>query len=84
MAAKTPSSVKVLSVGNGLVVRKAVFADIDNADTWTSGLKGVSTVVAVDNTGTTTAGVAVSESGGVFTFACATDNKAVTLRIESL
>jgi hypothetical protein len=84
MAAKTPT-VTVLSGGNGFVMRKAVFSDIDNTDTWTHGLKNVKMVIPVDNTGATEAGVGVdwTTDASLFTFKSVTANKAVTCLVLS-
>ena len=84
MAEKTPDTVTVLEGGRGHILRVCSFANIDTGDIWTSGLIGVKASVAVDKTGATTAGVAVSEAAGVFTFTCATEDKAVDLLVYSL
>lgn len=83
MAAKTPTTVYQYNSGsqNKLV---AAFTDLDDADTWTSGLDGVQDWVfqRTDNPSTqTSAGVSVAESAGVFTFYPAEDNTAGKLII---
>lgn len=82
MAAVTPSTVKIDSLGSlRLVV--ASFADTtDDGDTWASGLKGIYKWWAQDTDNPTTqgsVGVAVGQSAGTFTFYPAEDNKSFEL-----
>jgi hypothetical protein len=82
MAAKTPSTVQRESVGSvNLLVTS--FADIDNGDTYDSGLNSVVGYWAngTDVPTQTNEGIDVGESAGVFTFSTGEDNRAVTLYI---
>lgn len=84
MAAKTPSSVKTLGKMQGLRLVLASFTDLDDGDTWASGLKGVVGQWANDSDDPTTqasVGVAVAHSAGTFTFYPAEDNKTADLFI---
>ena len=78
MAAKTPSTIRQESMGSSKLLI-ATFTDIDATDTWTSSLSGVKaqwfnrTDVP---TLQTSAGVAVGQSAGVFTFTPAEDDAA--------
>ena len=79
MAAKTPSSVKIASMGN-LRLLVATFADLDDGDTWASGLTNqpVWNYWAHDTDNPTTqasVGIACSYSAGTFTLYPAEDNK---------
>jgi hypothetical protein len=69
MAAKTPSSIIRESAGS-LTSHIATFADIDNGDTWASGVPGIVFAVA-DNL------VGVTVSGTTLTFTASADNLAV-------
>lgn len=83
MAAKTPSTITRFSSGDTTLL-KCVFTDIDDGDTWTSGLKNVVNYTCQDSDNPTTqanAGVAASESAGVFTFYPAEDNKTAILNV---
>lgn len=79
MAAKVPTNVKNLGKLNGLRIIKASFDgtvssnDIDNADTWASGIKGI--VFAFFAPTTTTGDVACAVSGTTITFACSASNQ---------
>ena len=69
MAVKTPSS--VLRESNGsLTILKATFSDIDDQDTWASGIEGQVWGKWFNVTGNLSSGssTAVSESSGTFTF----------------
>ena len=81
MAAKTPSSVTPINVGGreGFV---AVFADIDNADTWASGLTADPLGKYIDNTTDGTV-ISATVSSGIFTFTVASSgtNKAATILV---
>lgn len=82
MAAITPASIRYLGVAGGIREILARFTSVDDADTWASGLKGIITWTATDRTGTTTSGVAASESSATFTFKVATNGKAVDLVVK--
>ena len=81
MAEKTAASVQGENAGS-LNLKIVKFTDIDDADTYVSGLTGINAVWcnATDNpTNTSTAAIGCSFSGGTVTFNCAEDNRAVTL-----
>lgn len=83
MAAKTPSSVKRYNSGDQAKL-VATFTDVDDGDTWASGLDGVQDWVfqrTDDPTTQASAGVSVAESSGTFTFYPAEDNTAGKLII---
>ena len=84
MAAKTPTSVtKIGPVGIGNLY-KAVFADIDDGDTWASGFpNAIAKWASVNENPTTQAavGCATTFSSGTFTFYPAEDNAVVDLFI---
>ena len=83
MAAKTPSTVKNESMGSSKLLI-ATFTDLDDGDTWTSGIVGAKAqwFGRTDNPSTqASVGVAVAESAGVFTFYPAEDNAAGDLFI---
>ena len=82
MAAKTPSSVNRESMGSKFLLR-ANFTDIDDADTWASGLDSTNGqwCNTTDVNGITTSNVAVSFSSGTFTFSADEANKVVELYI---
>lgn len=78
MAAKTPSTIKQHSAGSQTKI-VATFTDIDDGDTWASSLSGVQDYIFSRTDNPTTqgsAGVAVAESSGTFTFYPAEDNAA--------
>lgn len=78
MAAKTPSTVTRHSSGDQTKL-VATFTDVDDADTWASGLPNVSDYYfsrTDDPTTQASAGVAIAESSGTFTFHPAEDNTA--------
>lgn len=81
MAAKTPSTITPINEGNrnGFVAK---FADIDDADTWASGLSAEPLHVSINNT---TDGVVISETflAGTFTFTVAGSgsNKTATVKV---
>lgn len=84
MAAKTPSSVIELGTGTGFRMLKATFTDIDDADTWTSGMSGVVGAWCNgtdDPTTQASQGCDVSVSSGVFTFYPGEDNRTIELYI---
>jgi hypothetical protein len=73
MAAKTPSTIKRESNGsNNLLI--CTFTDIDDTDTWTSGMNSV-IGAWVNATDGVTGGIDVAESAGVFTFSTASANR---------
>ena len=83
MAAKTPSNVYTGSLGSFRLII-ARFADLDDGDTWASGLgsEPVKTYWAQDRDNPTTqasVGVAATYSAGSFTFYPAEDNKLADL-----
>lgn len=80
MAAKTPSTIKKYNLGNVTLIR-AVFTDMDDADTWASGMSGVidQWFNRTDDPTQGTEGVGVSESSGTFTFNCGEDDNTGTL-----
>lgn len=83
MAAKTPSSVKTYSMGDSFI-KQATFTDLDDGDTWASGLEGVKGYWIVrtdDPTTQASVGIAVGESSGTFTFYPAEDNSAAVLYV---
>jgi len=86
MAAKTPDSIVIENVGS-LTLRVCTFStsDIDNGDTYTSGLEGVVGywVQQTDDAGDTQFGIAVTEASGVFTFQTDEANKTGILFILS-
>ena len=80
MAAKTPDSVDIVSLGNcKLKIATFETSDIDDGDTWASGM-GSSPVLAwwsqrLEDAGTQgKEGMAVAYSAGTFTFNTAEDN----------
>jgi hypothetical protein len=80
MPALTPTLVRNENAGTERKVL-ARFASVDDGDTWASNIKGITHVVPVDKTGTTTAGVAASFSGTTITFKTGTNGKAVDLLV---
>jgi len=77
MAAKTPSAVLRESVGS-LTLQIATFSDIDNGDTWASGIQGI---VGAWGSGTDvptqgTEGIDIGVSGSTLTFSTGEDNRA--------
>lgn len=84
MAAKTPSTVRNLGPMGDCRLVQAIFTDIDDTDTWASGLTGIIGFWAHDNDDPTTqasVGCAVTQSSGTFTFYPAEDNKPVDLYV---
>lgn len=80
MAAKTPDSVKIDSLGSVRLIRAGFTStNLDNADTYATGIKGI--VGAWFSPDTTTGVVGVSNSAGTLTFACSADNQTGTLFI---
>ena len=86
MAAVTPSSTYVESVGS-LKLTIANFANTsDSADTWASGIPGILSVMAcqADASATQTSiGAGASFSGSTVTLYAAEDNSAITLHVYS-
>lgn len=85
MAVKTPTSVLRESVGS-TQYSKAIFSDIDNGDTYASGLTGVVGywVNGTDDPGTTTFNrIEASESSGTFTFYTGEANRTGELYIQN-
>lgn len=83
MAAKTPSTVIRMNFGDVNVV-KASFTDLDDGDTWTSGITGYIGHFVQDTDNPTTqasVGVAAAHSSGVFTFYPAEDDKTADLYV---
>lgn len=77
MAAKTASKITPQpQCGDGFNVFKVSFADIDNADTWSSTL-----AQAIQYVGCLTAGVSTKFSGSTVTFATDSDNLALDLMV---
>lgn len=68
-AAKTPSTVTAYSMGS-LTLKRAVFSDIDDGDTWASGMDGVVDMWfnRTDDPTQTKEALGVSVSSGTFTF----------------
>lgn len=82
MAAKTPASVLNLGPMGDCRLICASFTDLDDGDTWASGLSGIVKCWAQGTDDPTTqanTGCAVAFSGSDFTFYPAEDNKAVDL-----
>jgi len=75
MAAKTPSTIKKENLGS-LNLIMSTFTDIDDADTYVSGLDAVvdQWFNRTDDPTQGTEGVGVSESSGTFTFNAGEDN----------
>ena len=75
MAAKTPSSVIVDNLGSLNLIR-AVFADIDNDDTWVSGIENIVDhwFNRTDDPTAGTEGVGLSNASGTVTFYTGEDN----------
>jgi len=87
MAEITPTSTKIVSMGN-LKGTIASFANTaDDADTWVSGIESIVHVIAnqADTSGgsQTSTGCGASFSGGTITFHLAEDNSAVELLVLS-
>jgi hypothetical protein len=84
MAARTPSTLERENVGS-LTLHIATFTDIDNADTYASGIQGVVGFwfQQTDDAADTQFGVAVSESSGTFTFNTDEDDKTGSLYVLS-
>ncbi len=85
MAAKTPDSIKSHNMGSENLVR-VIFSDtnIDDADTWTSGMTNIVDFWAMGKNNPSTqgsAGIHISEASGVFTFYPGEDNWTGTLFI---
>lgn len=74
MAAKTPDSVRQENLGSARLVM-AIFSttNIDNTDTYATGMKGI--IGAWFAPDTTTGVVGVSNSAGTLTFAASADNQ---------
>lgn len=81
MAAKTPATVKHLSSGNGVSVILASFSDIDDGDTWTSGMNGIVSFVVVPTNSADNATATAAVSSGTFTFQTGASNLTVDLLI---
>lgn len=80
MAAKTPDTVRQENLGTlRLVMALFTSTNLDNADTWTTGMDGIVGAWFAPNT--TTGVVGVDNSAGVLTFACSADNQTGTLYI---
>lgn len=80
MAAKTPDAVYRESLGTVNLVRcEFTSTNLDNTDTYTTGIAGI--VGAWFSPSTTTGVVGVSNASGVLTFACSADNQVGTLFI---
>lgn len=80
MAAKTPDSVYQESLGSLRLIRaKFTSTNLDNTDTYATGIDGI--VDAWFSPSTTTGVVGVSNSSGTLTFACSADNQVGTLFI---
>lgn len=83
MAEKTPDSRKVNNMGSmTLLELRYTSTNLDDADTYTSGITGIVNhwFGATNNPGTqASAGVHVSRSGGTFTFFPGEDNATGTL-----
>ena len=81
MAVKTPSAVYTESLGS-LTLKVATFTDLDDGDTWASGISGVKYWwhQRTDNPSTqASVGVAIAHSSETFTFYPAEDNAAIKL-----
>ena len=81
MAEKTTASVQAEN-GGSLNLKIVKFSDIDDADTWVSGMTGINAVwcnPTDDPTSASTVAVACSFSGGTVTFNSAEESRAVTL-----
>jgi hypothetical protein len=78
MAAKTPDSIIRESMGS-LTAHIATFVtnDIDNDDTWESGIQNIVwwSATAIDDPTQTKEGIDVSLSGSTFTFRTGEDNR---------
>ena len=80
MAAKTVASVRRYSMGDKTLLA-ARFSDIDNDDTYVSGLDSIQEYWAVrtDDPTAGTEGIGLSESSGTITFYTGEDNCTATL-----
>jgi len=78
MAAKTGTVRPRPQSGDGYIVHKVSFADIDNGDTWTSTLAGKIQYVGCLQEGQSTKFTASSQ---VVTFATSADNLALDLMV---
>jgi hypothetical protein len=87
MAIKTPDSVAIENTGSS-TMHIATFStnDIDDGDTWASGIKNVishwATATDIPTSGQL-GGIDVSESSGTFTFNTGEDNRTALLFVES-
>lgn len=88
MAAKTPASSVTIGHMAGARIVKYTFTDIDDTDTWASGLQqsGVIGYIPVDTDDPTTqasvgCAAAYASTTGIFTFYPAEDNKSVDLYV---
>lgn len=80
MAAKTPDSVKQDKLGTvRLIYAFFTSTNLDNTDTYATGIDGIIGAWFAPNT--TTGVVGVSNSSGTLTFACSADNQTGTLFI---
>ena len=82
MAAKTPSSVILVGAIGSNVLKRAVFTDIDDTDTWAYGGEGLVDAwfnKTDDPSTAASATVGVSISSGTVTFNCGEDNNTGTL-----
>jgi len=86
MAAVTPSSIKLESMGSLKATVAAFAATTDDADTWASGIAGIVGIICTqeDTAGTQAAtGAGASFSGSTITFHLGEDNSAVRLIVLS-
>lgn len=84
MAAVTPSTIIRQNLGSQTLLIANFAATTDNGDTWTTGIQGISSVMAcqADASGTQASigvGASFVASTGVVTLHLAEDNSAVTL-----
>lgn len=82
MAAVTPTSVKIDSLGSLRLVVATFANTTDDGDTWTHGMKGYYKHWIQDTDDPTTqasVGVAAAHASGIFTFYPAEDNKSFEL-----
>jgi len=85
MAVRTPDPLRVENTGSS-TLHIATFADIDDGDTWASGIQGVIGYFANatdDVTSGQLSGIDVSLSGTTFTFNTGEDNRAGLLFVLS-
>ncbi len=85
MATRTPDSVIHLTAGNGTRRLRASFADIDDGDTWATGMSGIVNIIALGTDDPTTQasnGIDTALSSGTITFYPGEDNRVVNVIIE--